>query len=67
MPPHNLVSTPEIEVEIVSERFTARLTEVDELERSKRFEEQASLMPQFGEYETKAAPRVIPVFELAAV
>lgn len=55
-------STPEIEVELGPDKFTPRLSELAEDERTQRFEEQASLTPQFGEYAISAAPRVIPVF-----
>lgn len=64
---HNLLATPEIEVETGSETFRARLSPLDEPERSERFRRQAELMPQFGEYETSAAPRLIPVFRIEPV
>jgi len=64
---HNVRSTPEIDVEQGSDRFRARLVELDDPERGDRFAQQAALMPQFGEYETSAAPRLIPVFRIERV
>lgn len=64
---HNLVAHPEIAVEYGSERFVARLTSLPDPERGERLEQQAGLMPQFGEYVTSAAPRLIPVFEIERV
>ncbi|MFN3219257.1 MAG: nitroreductase/quinone reductase family protein [Acidimicrobiales bacterium] len=61
---HNLLATPEIEVEYLTETFRARLDSLDDPERGDRLDEQAALMPQFGEYVTSAAPRLIPVFEI---
>jgi deazaflavin-dependent oxidoreductase (nitroreductase family) len=61
---HNLLATPEIDVEYLTERFRARLDSLDDPERGARLDEQAALMPQFGEYVTSAAPRLIPVFEI---
>lgn len=61
---HNLVANPDVTVEIGTESFeaTAVLTEGDE--RDRLYAAQAEKMPQFAEYATKAAPRVIPVFRL---
>jgi deazaflavin-dependent oxidoreductase (nitroreductase family) len=64
---YNLQANPEIEVEIGTEKFTARLTSIDDPERDARLEQQAGIMPQFAEYKTSAAPREIPVYELTAV
>ena len=64
---HNLKATPEIDVEFGSERFSARLVELDDPERGDRLEQQAALMPQFGEYVTSAAPRLIPAFRIDRV
>ena len=61
---HNLVANPEIEVEIGTDRFGARLQGVKDPERGDRLDQMAGIMPQFGEYVTKAAPRVIPAFEI---
>ena len=61
---YNLKSTPEITVEYGTDRFSARLDELDPAEASARIGRQAQIMPQFGEYVTKAAPRIIPAFEI---
>lgn len=61
---HNLVANPEIEVEIGTETFTARLEPLADPERGDRLSAMAQRMPQFGEYVTNAAPRVIPAFEI---
>ena len=61
---HNLKATPEITVEYGTETFAARLDELPEAEGQARLSEQAGIMPQFGEYVTSAAPRVIPVFSI---
>ncbi len=64
---HNLKATPEIDVEYATERFRARVTELPEAEGQAKLAEQAALMPQFGEYVTSAAPRLIPVFSIERV
>lgn len=64
---HNLVANPEIDVELPGETIRARLVELDEADRAARLDQQAGLMPQFGEYVTSAAPRLIPVFEIVPV
>jgi len=64
---HNLKATPEITVEYGTDSFTARLTELPEAEGQQKLAEQAELLPQFGEYVTSAAPRVIPVFSIDRV
>jgi deazaflavin-dependent oxidoreductase (nitroreductase family) len=61
---HNLRANPTIDVEIGTEKFSAKLTELAEGERVAKLDAQTALMPQFGEYVTKAAPRLIPVFAI---
>ena len=61
---HNLVANPEIEVEYGTERFNVRVTELTGGERDDYYGRQVDLMPQFGEYETKAGDRVIPVLAM---
>ncbi len=63
----NLKAHPEITVEFGTETFTAEVTELPEREGQEKLLEQAELMPQFGEYITSAAPRVIPAFHIARV
>lgn len=63
---HNLVANPAVKVEVGSDSWdaTAQLAEGDE--RKRLYDAQASQMPQFKEYEEKAAEagREIPVFRL---
>lgn len=61
---HNLKAHPEITVEYGTETFAARVTELPEDDGQARLQQQATLMPQFGEYVTSAAPRVIPAFRI---
>jgi deazaflavin-dependent oxidoreductase (nitroreductase family) len=64
---YNLLANPEIEVEYGTESFTAHVAELPESEGQARLRAQAELMPQFGEYITKAAPRIIPAFSISRV
>ena len=64
---HNLLATPEIDVEFGHETIRARLSPLEEADRAARLDQQAALMPQFGDYVTSAAPRLIPVFEIVPV
>jgi deazaflavin-dependent oxidoreductase (nitroreductase family) len=61
---HNLLATPEIDVETPSETHRARLVEMPVDDGQAALRRQAVLMPQFGDYITSAAPRVIPVFAI---
>jgi deazaflavin-dependent oxidoreductase (nitroreductase family) len=61
---HNLKAHPEITVEYGTETFPARLDELPEEEAREKLREQATLMPQFGEYVESAKPRVIPAFRI---
>ena len=63
---YNLVANPEIEVEIGTEKTTARLEPLADPDRGDRLSQMAAIMPQFGEYIGNAAPRVIPAFEIVA-
>ncbi len=64
---YNLKANPEIVVEYGTESFPARVEELPETEGQNRLRAQAVLMPTFGEYITKAAPRVIPAFSITRV
>ena len=64
---HNLIANPQIEVEIGTDKTTARLEPLADPARGDRLDQMAGIMPQFGEYVTNAAPRVIPAFEIVAV
>jgi deazaflavin-dependent oxidoreductase (nitroreductase family) len=61
---HNLKANPEITVEYGTETFTATLTELPEAEGQAKLRAQGDLMPQFLDYITSAAPRVIPAFKI---
>ncbi len=62
---YNLVANPEITVEYGSETFKARVDELPADEAKARLEQQAELMPQFGEYVASAKPRIIPAFAIS--
>lgn len=62
---YNLLKTPEVEVEFGTEKFTARLSELPADVAAAKLQSQAALMPQFGEYVTSAAPRIIPAFAIS--
>ena len=59
---YNLRANPSITVEYGTETFTADVTELSEADSQAKIQEQAALMPQFGEYVKTAAPRIIPAF-----
>jgi deazaflavin-dependent oxidoreductase (nitroreductase family) len=63
---HNLITHPEVEVEIGAEKFKAKVSEAKGAERDRLFAEQAKMMPQFNEYAKKTA-RKIPVLVLERV
>jgi deazaflavin-dependent oxidoreductase (nitroreductase family) len=61
---HNLKAHPEIDVEEGTETYRANVVELTVDESAARLAEQVDLMPQFGEYVTSAAPRLIPAFKI---
>lgn len=61
---HNLKSTPDITVEYGTESFDATLTELPVEEGQAKLRSQAAVIPTFGEYVDKAAPRLIPAFRI---
>ncbi|MCU1679405.1 MAG: cell entry (mce) related family protein [Amycolatopsis sp.] len=63
---HNLVATPKTTVEIGTETFDVVATVLDQPERDEIYAKQATLSPQFAEYEKKTK-RLIPVVELKRV
>ncbi|HXC49955.1 MAG TPA: nitroreductase family deazaflavin-dependent oxidoreductase [Candidatus Limnocylindrales bacterium] len=63
---HNLVANPETEIEVGSEKVKVRAEVVGEAERTRLYDKQASIMPQFAEYKQKTS-RVIPVVALSRV
>ena len=60
---YNLLSNPEVNVEVGSERFTARADVLDEPERTELYAKIAAIIPVFSEYQSKTT-RVIPVVAL---
>ena len=63
---HNLVAHPTPTVEIGTERFQAKASFPAGAERERLFNQQASQMPIFNEYQTKT-PRQIPVVVLERI
>ena len=60
----NLVARPTTTVEVGGETFEVAVREATGDERDAIYERQKQRMPGFAEYETKAAPRRIPVLLL---
>ena len=63
---HNLVANPTVTVEIGTDTWTADAELAEGDERTRLYDAQAAMMPQFKDYESSAteAGRVIPVFRL---
>jgi deazaflavin-dependent oxidoreductase (nitroreductase family) len=64
---YNLLANPEIDIEYGTETFRARVEQLPPDVAAAKLNDQAAIMPQFGEYVTKAAPRVIPAFSITRV
>jgi len=60
---HNVLATPEVEVEFGDETFAATAVPVSREERDRLYALQVQRVPGFGDYE-KSTDRVIPVVEL---
>jgi deazaflavin-dependent oxidoreductase (nitroreductase family) len=60
---HNLVANPIVTVEVGSDKYEARAVVAEDGERDRLFDAQASLMPNFAEYQ-KNTTRRIPVVVL---
>ncbi len=60
---HNLIAYPEVTVEVGTETYEATATSLTSEERDRLYAKQASLYPQFGEYQARAT-RKIPVIAL---
>jgi deazaflavin-dependent oxidoreductase (nitroreductase family) len=60
----NLVANPDVVVEVGDDRYEARATPLEGLERDRAYAAQAERLPQFAEYQEKAAGRTIPVVAL---
>jgi deazaflavin-dependent oxidoreductase (nitroreductase family) len=60
---HNLKAHPDATVEVGTDRYPVRATIVTGDERDRLFEKQASLLPQYAEYQQQTT-RTIPVIAL---
>ena len=60
----NLVADPHVGVEVGDETYEATAHPLEGAERDRLWAENVRRRPQFGEYEAKATPRVIPVVAL---
>ena len=60
---HNLVANPDATVEVGTESYAVKAVVTSGEERDRLFGKQASLLPQFGEYQ-KRTTRTIPVVAL---
>ena len=60
----NLVAAPTAHIEVGTESFDVRVTELQGEERDRLYAAQAEVMPNFAEYQTKTK-RVIPVVALS--
>jgi deazaflavin-dependent oxidoreductase (nitroreductase family) len=61
---HNIVANPEVIVEVGTEKFPARAEIAAEPERTRLFNAQADIMPNFYEYQ-KNTDRTIPVITIS--
>jgi deazaflavin-dependent oxidoreductase (nitroreductase family) len=61
---HNLLAHPDVEVEVGTDRYLATARVAGDEERERIYEAQKAALPNFAEYEEKAAPRKIPVVVL---
>jgi deazaflavin-dependent oxidoreductase (nitroreductase family) len=63
---HNLIANPVVTVEVGTEKFKARATQVYGAERDRLFAAQAKLMPFFTDYQNKTK-RQIPLLTLTRI
>ena len=61
---HNLTTNPEVTIELGAEKFQARASVAEGAERDRLFNQQATAMPNFREYQEKTT-RLIPAVVLA--
>jgi len=61
---HNVAANPEVTVEVGTEKFPARAEIATEPERTRLFNAQADIMPNFYEYQ-KNTDRTIPVITIS--
>ena len=64
---HNLRAYPRIVIEYGAERFEVDVTELRGEERARCLAMRIEQTPRFGEYPTRAAPRIIPALALTRV
>lgn len=63
---YNLLAHPEVTVEVGTEKFQAKATNITGEERERLFEQHAKQYPTFNDYKAKTT-RVIPVFTLERI
>src|SRR6476620_6996806 len=63
---HNLKSNPDVEVQLVADKYKARARILPEPERTRVWERVVAKMPGFADYQKKTS-RVIPVVQLVRV
>ncbi|HVN27660.1 MAG TPA: nitroreductase family deazaflavin-dependent oxidoreductase [Candidatus Binataceae bacterium] len=63
---HNLLANPTVTVEVGTEKFTAKATQVHDDERTRLFNATAKEMPLFADYQKKTK-REIPVLTLTRI
>jgi len=63
---HNMIANPLVTVELGTETFQAKVIEAPGAERDRLFAAQATIMPNFDEYQAKTS-RVIPVLILRRI
>ena len=63
---HNLIANPVVTVEVGTEKFKAKATQVYGAERDRLFAAQAKLMPFFTDYQNKTK-RQIPLLTLTRI
>jgi deazaflavin-dependent oxidoreductase (nitroreductase family) len=64
---HNLLANPTITVEHLTESFRANVRQLPTDEAAAKLQAQGAIMPQFLNYISSAAPRVIPAFVIERV
>jgi len=64
---HNLKAHPNVSIEVGTDTIDVIASEASGEERERLYRTQAQRVPQFGEYEQRAAGRVIPVIVLTPV
>jgi deazaflavin-dependent oxidoreductase (nitroreductase family) len=62
----NLVANPEVQVQVLGDRFTARARTATPEERPRLWEQMAAIWPAYNEYQTKTS-RIIPVVILERI